>query len=1685
MKEIKRMSRVLAIMLVLAFAVSLVACETSFLQGKEAIPLSAPTNLRVSDAILKWNPIEQAIGYTVEIKVGTETSDGVSGEEVMVSSNEYSLASLSDGVYSLRVKARGDSVIYSSSEYCGWIEYTRKSDTGEDYKDEVSGAFGSFDEINTRESYLGYGIDIINATGVTSKNIKTTYPIFSKNAILGETLLKSNEHYSNLETIEASTIEEFKTKMAVSSSISSGASVSASANIAGVHVGGGVSFSNGFKTAFEQTSEETHSQYFLEIIAENQNYWLMLQSDENRYRELLSEEFKKDLYNRNVSPATLFDKYGTHLLTSVAMGGNISMFYTLYSTQEGVTTDQYYEVSASLKTNADVAYGGFSAGTSTENNWQNSESYQTIANKYGIRVEKKIVVSGGSGDFGIINEASLLNNYKGWQESLDIYPVVVGIKDSNSLYPIWNLIDTSIEGGAERYQELYNYFAEYGQESYNSLCEAYGIVAPVPPTDIKNINVKTYTDYQEGEIVQIKAGEKFQITFEVLPEDANKYKKTFRSDSEYVIIDESGNVTVSADIPNQFPVAVTVTAGPVEKTISLVAIATCNVVFNTVVSDITVPSLIGINSATTISAPSVSREGYVLEGWYRDANYTSEFIFDSDLVVTNLVLYAKWKAIKPVVKFVVNGGSNVEDQILAYKGTIQEPIDPTKDGYLFSGWYLDKELTLSYDFREQVKSDVILYARWDKIIYTIKFETNGGTPIADKFTDIDRNYKITESKTERTNFVFAGWYLDGDFFTEFTFNDKVTGNITLYAKWEAIKPVITFETNGGSEIESQTIAFDSNVKEPNSPVMDGYKFIGWYKDKELTEKFDFTNPIIANTTLYAKWEKQIYTVTFETNGGTPVSQKTTSVDKKYLISEPETYRTHYTFDGWYLDEDFDVRFYFNERVTSNITLYAKWSVVNVIVSFFDEDGNDSLIAIDGEPIKTRATNYLMEYKIDSVPAPYKKGYVFVGWTMGGINIDVNSYEFKNENASYKIYAKWLDEKYANPITIKINYLYEDGTVAHSPYINSTDYYYDEEYKITSPVINGYAASDLVVQGIVAKDDIEITVIYKQAPYSINITYVMADGSTAPAKEAIPILYGEKYSISVNSIKGYTADKAVLTGTMGAQDVNVTITYTPNKYSLTITYVMADGSIAPEKDVYYVDYNGNYSFTVEKIAGYSSDISIIDGKMSDSDKNVLVTYMPNEYTVTIKYVVADGSVALVDTVQKYKHNEGYSIAIDSIKGFTPDKSVVSGTINANNVLVTVTYKQNSYVVKYDGNGGSGTTTQTSHVYNEEGNLAVSSFTRSSYVFMGWDTEPNGTGIRYTNGQAVKNLTSEKNGVITLYAQWAALIFNANSDNAVPNAPDSSKKVKTQVAWNEYTGTIVSGAMYQLTVPTAQHYKFIGWYTSDGVQLTDGTGKSIAKWTLTKETVLYAKWEQEKTDYVYVKTLAEFVAIENNLEANYMLVGDIDLKSIAQWNSFGGNYANSAFTGTFDGNGHAIKNLSRTSDIEEINSRIYFGLFGFIGKTGVVKNLVFTDVNVSLTGPAVNNSSTRVYCGIVAARVEGTVENIQILNGKFSYSCCTNGVSFVGSIAGYAEKAIISNCQNNAELVSGRYGSACGGFAGWASDSKFNDCINTGSITAWKTNWGGTGRAEDYVGETGTTANVFNNCSNTGKKAVYGY
>lgn len=175
------------------------------------------------------------------------------------------------------------------------------------------------------------------------------------------------------------------------------------------------------------------------------------------------------------------------------------------------------------------------------------------------------------------------------------------------------------------------------------------------------------------------------------------------------------------------------------------------------------------------TAPTSTKTGYTLEGWYSDIGLTHKVIFPYT-ITADARLYAKWNINEYTVDFIENGGSPVVNIIEDYNTIIAAAPFTTRTGHTFEGWYTEETLINKVNFPYTIKSNVNLYANWTIDQYTITFDSSGGTPVA----AITQNYDTTITEPDeptRTGYEFLGWNPE--------LPEKMpANNMTLTAQWE-------------------------------------------------------------------------------------------------------------------------------------------------------------------------------------------------------------------------------------------------------------------------------------------------------------------------------------------------------------------------------------------------------------------------------------------------------------------------------------------------------------------------------------------------------------------------------------------------------------------------------------------------------------------------------------------------------------------------------------------------------------------------------------------------------------------------------------------------------------------------------------------------------------------------------------
>ena len=166
--------------------------------------------------------------------------------------------------------------------------------------------------------------------------------------------------------------------------------------------------------------------------------------------------------------------------------------------------------------------------------------------------------------------------------------------------------------------------------------------------------------------------------------------------------------------------------------------------------------------------------------------------------------------------------------------------------------------------------------------------------------------------------------------------DQGYNNFDINSDGEPRQQVVWFDTNGGSSIAPEAVAYDTPATRPADPTRPGYIFEGWFIDPALTIPYDFSTPVTSNITLYAKWEQIIppidyFSVTYHANGGIGSHVDTHVADgSSYTVltaEEAGISRAGYTFVGWNSITDGSGTWYMPGEIitiSGDLALYAQW-----------------------------------------------------------------------------------------------------------------------------------------------------------------------------------------------------------------------------------------------------------------------------------------------------------------------------------------------------------------------------------------------------------------------------------------------------------------------------------------------------------------------------------------------------------------------------------------------------------------------------------------------------------------------------------------------------------------------------------------------------------------------------------------
>ena len=429
--------------------------------------------------------------------------------------------------------------------------------------------------------------------------------------------------------------------------------------------------------------------------------------------------------------------------------------------------------------------------------------------------------------------------------------------------------------------------------------------------------------------------------------------------------------------------------------------------------------------------PHFSNGDFSIEGYYTDSQYQHYFDIDKDLITGEMELHIKW-ANQCSVTFAANREGFEDRTMTLFEGglirqdTLEQALTglQTADGkYKAYHWYKDKACTEIWEPETDCAYDgLVLYADWgytyDSFIPLIDgkfFYCREGDMSLDVSPWGKDDYWIANSiggvmltagKIEKIRNVYtiyadsingaASYTMDGDTAVSLSYTGYNFTNGIYYPSWQ-----VDCEPNGGHMwgIAMRISVFDGETAtEPsveNQPTRENYQFNGWYTEPDGGSKFDFSQPIHGNVTIYAHWYRD-FSVTLDANwsGG---KDRTVKVEEGKYVPEdivPGS-RTGYRFSGWYKDAGGWEKF--TGPITEDITLYARWDPNEYTISF-DVQGHGETPA----PIKGYYDSML-----HGAPQPGDWPYTFGGWYRDKACTKAWNLEADRVKGEMTLYAKWL------------------------------------------------------------------------------------------------------------------------------------------------------------------------------------------------------------------------------------------------------------------------------------------------------------------------------------------------------------------------------------------------------------------------------------------------------------------------------------------------------------------------------------------------------------------------------------------------------------------------------------------------------------------------------------------------------
>ncbi|MCR5701104.1 MAG: InlB B-repeat-containing protein [Lachnospiraceae bacterium] len=199
------------------------------------------------------------------------------------------------------------------------------------------------------------------------------------------------------------------------------------------------------------------------------------------------------------------------------------------------------------------------------------------------------------------------------------------------------------------------------------------------------------------------------------------------------------------------------------------------------------------------------RKGYTFTGWYTDEKCTEVYDFKKTKPIADIILYAGWEVNNYTIHFETNGGSAINDITQDYGAKITAPEAPSREGYTFTGWYIDEKFERQFAFTTMPSENLTLYAGWKRIEYNVTWVDFDGKMLKSE-TVAQGKSGSSPVNPSREGYTFIGWSAKAD---------KVVSDMTIEAQYSKVTVLLTvkYDMPEGDSSTTNTSAFGESVEE--------------------------------------------------------------------------------------------------------------------------------------------------------------------------------------------------------------------------------------------------------------------------------------------------------------------------------------------------------------------------------------------------------------------------------------------------------------------------------------------------------------------------------------------------------------------------------------------------------------------------------------------------------------------------------------------------------------------------------------------------------------------------------------------------------------------------------------------------------------------------------------------------------